>query len=314
MAKKFQLSIPEPCHEDWNKMTTVDKGRFCASCQKNVVDFSMMSDHEIAQFFKKPSTGSVCGRFMEGQLNRDIEIPKKRIPWLKYFFQFALPAFLASAKVAAQGSVKIISKETVSVKQRAVVGDTILHSPVIKDNQEICLPPVVGEVDPVTKSDAGAMKRKFNDTLVLPEVTVVSLGFTKGKILKGMPSDKLGDDEFNNEMIFAGGVLRVTTKVERDTFLKRVSSFIHSPRFKTYPNPVKSGATLNIEWTQTETGDYYMQIINQAGALVYNRQLWIDAEARVLNIQLPSVSAGIYFLRMTHRGSGKNFTEKIAIQ
>jgi hypothetical protein len=40
MAKKFQLQIPEPCHEDWNKMTPVHKGRFCDSCEKAVVDFT----------------------------------------------------------------------------------------------------------------------------------------------------------------------------------------------------------------------------------------------------------------------------------
>src|SRR5436190_16859323 len=111
MAKKLQLQVPTPCHENWENMTATDKGRFCDSCQKQVIDFSNKSDREIAMFFKKPSTGSVCGRFMEDQLNRDIEIPKKRIPWLKYFFQFLLPGFLLSMKATAQGKVKVTSKE-----------------------------------------------------------------------------------------------------------------------------------------------------------------------------------------------------------
>jgi len=80
MSKKLQLQIPAPCHENWESMTPVEKGCFCGSCQKQVVDFSDMSDREIAMFFKRPSTGSVCGRFMQDQLNRDIEIPGKRIP------------------------------------------------------------------------------------------------------------------------------------------------------------------------------------------------------------------------------------------
>lgn len=92
MKKKLQISIPTACHENWNEMTPVEKGRFCGSCSKQVIDFSNMSDRQIAQFFKKPSTGSVCGRFMPDQLDRDIEMPKKRIPWLRYFFQIALPA------------------------------------------------------------------------------------------------------------------------------------------------------------------------------------------------------------------------------
>ncbi len=319
MAKKFQLSIPEPCHENWNQMTPVDQGRFCASCQKEVIDFSLMSDREIAQFFKKPiqglsKGGSLCGRFMQDQLHRDIALPRKRIPWVKYFLQIALPAFLASAKVAAQGKVRIESNERVIVKENAVVGDTVLLSPLLKKNPAVCLPPVVGEVDSEIISKPDKAKRNFNDTLVLPEVIVVSMGVTKGKITTGTVYTKPQNDEIGTLIGIAGGVSVVHTVVKEDSLLKKAISFFLPPKFKTYPNPVKSGATLNIEWTQKETGDYSMQIINQAGALVYSRQLWIDAEARVLNIQVTSVSAGVYFLRMLHKGSGKNYTEKIIIQ
>src|SRR5689334_9509838 len=102
MAKKIQLDIPTPCHKNWDNMHPSGKGKFCDSCQKQVVDFTRMTDREIALFFKKKSTGSVCGRFMDDQLNRDMDIPKKRIPWFKYFFQFALPAFIISNKAKAQ--------------------------------------------------------------------------------------------------------------------------------------------------------------------------------------------------------------------
>jgi len=139
MAKKLQLQVPTPCHENWENMTATEKGRFCASCQKQVIDFSNKSDREVAMFFKKPSTGSVCGRFMEDQLNRDIEIPKKRIPWLKYFFQFLIPAFFISYRATAQGKVKVISNvpnawQNKKLKQKIVseictrtVGDTSVN-------------------------------------------------------------------------------------------------------------------------------------------------------------------------------------------
>lgn len=133
MTKKFQLSIPEPCHEDWDKMHPVDKGRFCDSCQKQVIDFSTMSDFEIAQFFKKPSTGSLCGRFMADQLDRTIEMPRKRIPWVKYFFQIALPAFLTTAKASAQGQVRMdMVKENIHKNpgkidcSKPLTGDTVV--------------------------------------------------------------------------------------------------------------------------------------------------------------------------------------------
>jgi hypothetical protein len=91
-------------------MSPVEKGRFCSSCQKQVVDFSRMSDREVAMFFKKPSTGSVCGKFMGDQLNREIDIPTKRIPWLKYFFQFLLPGFLLSCAGRTVGKVKVVGE------------------------------------------------------------------------------------------------------------------------------------------------------------------------------------------------------------
>jgi hypothetical protein len=112
MAKNLQLSIPEPCHENWEHMTPTDKGRFCAACQKDVVDFTNMSNAALIAFFRKKTTGSVCGRFYNDQLDTAIPIPTKRIPWAKYFFQITLPAFIASGKLMAQGQVVPQYKDT----------------------------------------------------------------------------------------------------------------------------------------------------------------------------------------------------------
>jgi hypothetical protein len=132
MPKKLQLHIADPCHEDWDTMTTADKGRFCGSCQKKVIDFSDMSDREIAQFFKRPSAGSVCGRFMADQLERDIKIEKKRLPWIKYFFQILLPAFLLGNEVQAQkGKAK---KKTSVVSPRSDVMRWGMVGPAYKPN------------------------------------------------------------------------------------------------------------------------------------------------------------------------------------
>ena len=67
MKKQFQLDIPQPCHEDWNKMTPEGKGRHCASCEKIVVDFTTMTQKELIEFFQNPPQ-KVCGRFQKEQL------------------------------------------------------------------------------------------------------------------------------------------------------------------------------------------------------------------------------------------------------
>lgn len=64
MQEQLILQIPEPCHEDWNKMTPVEQGRHCAVCQKNVVDFTNETDDTIIDFFKNYS-GKTCGRFTD---------------------------------------------------------------------------------------------------------------------------------------------------------------------------------------------------------------------------------------------------------
>ena len=78
MKEQTYFHIPEPCHENWDNMTPQDKGRFCASCSKQVVDFSLMSDQQVLNYFKN-ATGKTCGRFANDQLQRPmIETPKQK--------------------------------------------------------------------------------------------------------------------------------------------------------------------------------------------------------------------------------------------
>lgn len=70
MNQKLNITIPKPCHEDWNSMTPDQTGRFCSSCTKSVVDFTNKSTEEIQQYFIENSGAKVCGRFKNEQVNR----------------------------------------------------------------------------------------------------------------------------------------------------------------------------------------------------------------------------------------------------
>lgn len=102
MQSSFHLRIQEPCHENWENMTPDEQGRFCAACQKQVVDFTAMSDRELAGFFKKSSADDVCGRFQQEQLERPIETPSKHLPWFRYLIQLLLPGMFVTDAVAQQ--------------------------------------------------------------------------------------------------------------------------------------------------------------------------------------------------------------------
>lgn len=67
MKDTFTLSVPKPCHERWEQFTPTASGGFCNACNKNVTDFTRMSDEEVVAFFKTPPAQS-CGRFRPDQL------------------------------------------------------------------------------------------------------------------------------------------------------------------------------------------------------------------------------------------------------
>lgn len=56
-------------------MTPVERGRFCGSCQKTVVDFSGMTDRQILEVWKENRFAMPCGRYLPSQLNRPIAAP-----------------------------------------------------------------------------------------------------------------------------------------------------------------------------------------------------------------------------------------------
>lgn len=72
----FKLSIPEPCHEDWLQMTPAAQGRFCASCKKEVIDFTQLSRKQIADKVKSGNT--FCGRYRKDQLETTYFIPEQK--------------------------------------------------------------------------------------------------------------------------------------------------------------------------------------------------------------------------------------------
>ncbi len=69
----LKVSIPEPCHEDWNKMEPIEiNRRHCQSCEKVVTDFTNMTDVQIGNHLRKG--GNLCGRFRKSQLDRRIAV------------------------------------------------------------------------------------------------------------------------------------------------------------------------------------------------------------------------------------------------
>ena len=76
MEKFYKITIPKPCHEDWNAMNSTEKGRFCSSCNTTVIDFTKLSTAQVQEFFQENKHKKICGHFRKTQLDTiHISIP-----------------------------------------------------------------------------------------------------------------------------------------------------------------------------------------------------------------------------------------------
>ncbi|MCD0489931.1 carboxypeptidase-like regulatory domain-containing protein [Pedobacter sp. MC2016-14] len=109
--KKLQLIVSNPCSENWNEMQADGDQRYCNSCEKHIVDLSMKSDAELIQFFKKKK-GSVCGRLLSSQLNRELVVPIPKTNW-NWLLPFALGAMVASPVQAMDLKLAITQNDSI---------------------------------------------------------------------------------------------------------------------------------------------------------------------------------------------------------
>jgi len=317
-------------------MTQTEKGRFCASCQKQVIDFSNKSDREIAMFFKKPilsssKGGSVCGRFMDDQLNREIEIPKKRIPWLKYFFQIAIPAFLASCDHRTQGKVKVADTFVQPERAKAITDQETCFT-----TTGVIMPEIIFERDTLINGlittevifeddTVAAPKEKHLEqkSTILPELRLPAIHepiSRSSRINHISPNPATITQPLQ---VTAGVVvstidrfsIRPNSKMisNKVPLLQKIFKDTASLKFSIYPNPIRSNSTLHIEWNQTEHADYLLQLFNQSGQLVFSKELSIREGLKLFAFTMPSITPGNYFLKLASKTTGKSYTEKLIV-
>ncbi|HEX2845655.1 MAG TPA: carboxypeptidase-like regulatory domain-containing protein [Chitinophagaceae bacterium] len=337
MAKHIQLTISEPCHESWNKMSTVEQGRFCDSCQKKVMDFTGMSDEKLGAFFRKPDI-SVCGRFRKEQLEADLAIPQKRIPWVKYLFQIALPAILFSykgyaqqvkGKVSAKAGTLLIEQENKPTKkstQTQELSKKVLEGRVVDaEGNGIGYASIWRENSSqgTAADSAGYFRLTINEGEPLILLKVSYIGYETASIqvdLKKGTTIPVIRLEYA-DMILGDVTVVAVKKRAPAIILKKTHMLIPaimdsaSGHFKMFPNPLAPGSSLNIELiNKLKEGYYDMLVTRLDGKQAFQKKIWIDAEAKVMNIELPFMAAGNYIVSLKNKKSGKAFGEKLVIR
>ncbi len=120
MKTKF-LTLNKPCDEKWENMTPNERGSFCDSCSKNVIDFTQLSQLEISEIMKK-SDGNICARVTSSQLRT----PLFNLEDEKKSFRFPYSKVAAGLMLASSLTVGLpVNAKTTDVKTEIVGTDKL---------------------------------------------------------------------------------------------------------------------------------------------------------------------------------------------
>jgi len=165
----FKLKIESPCQENWGRMHANEGGKFCDSCQKNVIDFTTKSPSQIAQIISE-AQGKTCGRFTSTQLEQVYSVlPAQRIEI--HWYASVAASFLVMLGVKSAHSQDVPLKTPIHLIEKdetPLIGDTILVEQKVEEKvykiEGLMLDAETGEPIPFQKiSDKSRRFGAFSD-------------------------------------------------------------------------------------------------------------------------------------------------------
>ncbi|WP_396600846.1 carboxypeptidase-like regulatory domain-containing protein [Algibacter sp. R77976] len=234
MEQKINLTITKPCTEKFNQFNKTEKGGFCNSCKKEVIDFRNMTDKQLSSYFKS-KTGKACGYFDTSQLTRDIQVQEFQQPKRLQFLKVAALAFLSLTSLhhvqaqEHQPKTEIIeSFENKTQANKALEQDKLLTGTVVEESGPLPGANIILEGTTIGTSTNFDGEFIFPKTLKEGDVLVISyLGFTTQKIKIKKEQTQLNavlniNMEYDTSCILMGEVDVNTVYETKRTFWQKI--------------------------------------------------------------------------------------------
>lgn len=128
MKNQVSITVKKPCAEKFESFMKTEKGGFCNSCEKEVVDFTSMSNSEMMDYLRKKSS-KTCGRFKTSQLNlvHEFNAPNNYnfLSKVAAVLGFSLLSLGAISKVNAQEvtTASNLKTEMSSIQSKSIIAD-----------------------------------------------------------------------------------------------------------------------------------------------------------------------------------------------
>jgi hypothetical protein len=128
MERNLNLSIPTPCHEQWENFSMTSSGGFCSSCNKTVVDLTKMSDKQLLKYLQQ-KTSHTCGRVRRDQM-KTYSFPSISTSML--LRAAAVSLFMLMISKPAVSQISVASLSTVEQNNTGLTIDVPVASVTIK--------------------------------------------------------------------------------------------------------------------------------------------------------------------------------------
>ena len=304
----YIISIPEPCHKDWNSMTPDANGKFCNSCSKSVIDFTNKTDTEIHAMMMDRKDEKVCGHFNKTQVNRPLSLT---IPF------HILPRNLSPARAFAVALF--------------IVFGTLLFSCTNEHNQKI---------NEITLTEPKSEERMMlGNMLMLPNPQVIDtvksitsegisvcrttgdVSYVEVPVIDSIPTVTIEGETIytiDSEMILGGAVFYIQPDtIVTDSIISYKQSkaeVIHPEmdvKLQAYPNP--TSGNVNLSYEVLKRGNVQLDLFDIKGVLVkslVSQQNQYEGNY-IIPTDISNLIDGVYICRVIINGVEK--TTKLII-
>jgi CarboxypepD_reg-like domain len=337
--QQIAIKIAEPCHENWNNMLPAERGKFCMSCQKTVVDFSVMTDQEILQHISTAS-GNICGRASNDQLNRVLSAPTElRYGRWRYWTGVAASFMLLSTRVNAQSAtmgdtvitrlpaaeVLVGAIATITPPDKREKNHDVLVSGTVTDEANHPVPGatvMIKDTRKGTVTDANGFFSIRVDERRPAVLRISSIGYEMQDLVIKNENGRLSAPQvvlLKAVTMGLMGEIVVVAKPKRSwsKIFKKQTVQCTKPAVKEslsiYPNPVQTGATATLLATNLPPGNYMMAVYDAIGNPVEFREVKIATAAEKINLTCNKQFAnGVLVINLS--GNGKAVNTKCIVQ
>ena len=292
------INIPNPCQENFDKMTPTERGAFCEKCSTDTFDFRDLSTTEINQIIIKNKGQHICGRFNQSQLD---ELNAGFLNWKNQTDKTFQSKFLLACIMVFGLTLFSCNNEETPIIQEMNRIEMVKHTNAEQNfiNKDL-------EIENVDLLDY------IDEEIQVPDIIGCEINHLGGDIVVDQEYEEYV--EYSNIETHVAGMMAFESSYmnyaeintpdssQKESILSQ--QVLVDPRIfeaTAYPNPTQSQSTIALDIDQE--GQFEIRMYNLNGQLVQNIHSGILLEGRQqFEVNMNDLNSGMYIVKIISQG------------